>query len=258
MKSVTFTILFFNIILAQTSPTDFFEKNTPGLTGTISATSFFTPNTIGGLGHFQFRTGIVDCIYKYPTYNEWSYLPAWVGAIELGLFKGISRPPIISGILSFDLILRAGYYLKQNRVYEARPFYGGGIKVGIVKNSLVMPAVSLNVVYSQINNLVFGCQDPNLETSYKSLGLVDAGIGIGKKILGVFPYFSIGARYNIIKGEYIQRAQPAPEFKSYEDKMTTIAGLIGCEWNILFLKMNSELTFSQKNPGFALGFGHGF
>ncbi|MEO0226165.1 MAG: hypothetical protein ABIL05_04350, partial [candidate division WOR-3 bacterium] len=85
----------------------------------------------------------------------------------------------------------------------------------------------------------------------------NGSLGIGKQIYGLYPYISIGGLYNMIEGRYIQRALPAPEFVTYEEKFGSFAGFIGCEWKILFLKLNSEILFSGTKPGIAIGLGNG-
>lgn len=257
MKKIITWTGFLSLCLSQTSADRYYKKITAGLSGTLSATHLFTPNTVGGFGRLQYRLGITDLFYQFPTYGDWAYNPALTGAVEVGILRGKSAGQAFSGVLALDLILRAGLYTKQKRTASSRPFLGGGIKFGILKNSLVAPAICLRMEYMQINDLRFDYQDPSLEVRYNRLDMVDASLGLGKSIYGFFPYLAIGYRYNMINGEYIQRALPNPEFVSYKKNLGNITALLGAEWNVLFFKLNSEILFSGANPGMSIGIGHG-
>jgi hypothetical protein len=257
MQYALIILLSGTFLFAQVSPDDFFGKLTPGIAGNLSAAHFLTPNSLGGPGRFQISLGVNDVVFKYPTYDAWSYLPVPIAVAQLGVHPGLTRGQIITGVLALDLLLRGGLYPKQARIGETRPFFGGGLKVGLLRNTLVTPAVALTLAYTQINDLVIGDQDPNFEARYRRLGVVDANLSLGKHIYGIFPYLALGYKHQMIRAEYLQRAAPDPEPVPYDADIGAFAGLVGCQWRLLTLKLYTELVCSRTNPGLALGFGSG-
>ncbi len=258
MKLIIASACLFVLTIGQTPADDFYGKVTRGVSGNLSSALYVTPNPCGGLGHFQFRVGASDLVFEYPTYGEWSYLPVPTGVLAIGILRGKSKSQIVTGVLAVDVLLKAGLYPKQSRTEAARPFYSGGLKIGLLKNTLVTPAVALNLYYTQIDDLVFGYQDPNLEARYDKLRIADGNIALGKHIYGFFPYLALGYKYQMVKGRHIQRSAPSPEYVPYDANIGAFSGLVGAEWKVLGLGLNSEIIFSGTSPGIAIGIGRGW
>jgi hypothetical protein len=88
--------------------------------------------------------------------------PALSGTATMGLFSGISVAPTIGGIGSVDLLATASWLplsvLKRSefRSASADLSWGGGVRLGILRESFTMPGASLSVMYHQLGKVELG------------------------------------------------------------------------------------------------------
>ncbi len=99
--------------------------------------------------------------------------PAISGTAMLGVFPGVSLAPMLGGIGSLDLLAQATYL--PLRTFGAGGFdesspemaYGAGVRVGILRESFLLPGVSVSAMYRRLGDARFGnvCQGTARTTS---------------------------------------------------------------------------------------------
>lgn len=110
--------------------------------------------------------------------------PAIGGNVSIGVFPGISLAPMIGGFGAIDLLGSATILpvsLAGVEGLEKNPVsWGGGARVGLLRESFITPGVSVSVMYRKMGELQFGdvCEgdelpvaaDPNGRTCSSSEG----------------------------------------------------------------------------------------
>ena len=88
--------------------------------------------------------------------------PALSGTVTVGVFSGASVAPTIGGIGSVDLLGTASWLpltlLKRSefRSSSADLSWGGGVRLGILRESFTMPGASLSVMYHRLGTVQLG------------------------------------------------------------------------------------------------------
>jgi hypothetical protein len=88
--------------------------------------------------------------------------PAISGTAMLGIFPGVSLAPMLAGIGSLDLLAQATYLpfrtLGTAGFEERSPelAYGAGVRVGILRESFLLPGVAVSAMYGRLGDAGFG------------------------------------------------------------------------------------------------------
>jgi len=88
-----------------------------------------------------------------------------VGAVQgdlvIGLFDGISPGPMLSGIGSIDLLGSFSLLPKVDAagVSESITNYGAGARIGLLRQGLVTPGISVSAMYRVMDDIAFGSID---------------------------------------------------------------------------------------------------
>lgn len=97
------------------------------------------------------------------TYGDVSILaPSLSGTATVGIFPGVSLMPTIGGIGSVDLLGTASWIplrrlgTDEIRESSADVSYGGGVRVGLLRESFTMPGASLSVLYHTLGTVAYG------------------------------------------------------------------------------------------------------
>lgn len=117
------------------------------------------------------------------------------GDVALGVFNGISLAPMIGGVGAIDLLGSVAYLpvIDEVGLTEAIMNIGVGARVGLLKQGLLVPGVSVSGMYRRMGEVGFGdlnADDPaefdtNLETlslravASKGILMVDIALGAG-------------------------------------------------------------------------------
>ena len=96
--------------------------------------------------------------------------PALGGNVSVGLTQGVSLAPTIGGFGAIDLLGSATWLpfraLGVEGFDESTPDFawGGGVRVGLLRESFVTPGVSVSVMYRRLGEVGFGEVCPGTET----------------------------------------------------------------------------------------------
>lgn len=93
--------------------------------------------------------------------------PALGGAVSVGVFPGFSPLPLVGGIGAIDLLGSATWF--PFKAFDLEGFgedapdlaWGVGARVGILRESFVMPGISASLMYRRLGQVSFGDVCPN-------------------------------------------------------------------------------------------------
>lgn len=95
--------------------------------------------------------------------------PAVSGTVSVGLFPGVRLAPTLGGIGSVDLLGSAtwlpftAFDLEGFGDGSAQVAYGGGVKVGLLRESFLTPGVAVSVLYRSLGTVSYGDVCPGTE-----------------------------------------------------------------------------------------------
>jgi hypothetical protein len=117
----------------------------------------------------EIRVGSTDA----RSYGDLSIIaPSLSGTATVGIFPGMSLAPTIGGIGSIDLLGTTSWLpLRSLASDDFRPSssdisYGGGLRVGLIRESFTMPGASVSLMYHKLGTVAYGeiCSD-RIDTS---------------------------------------------------------------------------------------------
>jgi hypothetical protein len=94
--------------------------------------------------------------------------PALSGTVTVGVFPGFSAIPTVGGIGSIDLIGTANWLPFGSDGFEAgtsKLAYGGGVRVGIIRESFLTPGVSVSLIRRGVGKIEYGDVCPGTAVS---------------------------------------------------------------------------------------------
>jgi hypothetical protein len=108
------------------------------------------------------------------SYGDLSFVaPSLAATASVGLFSGLDIAPTVGGIGALDLLASASW-LPLN-VIDSGEFqpstadfsYGGGLRVGLLRESFTMPGASISVMHHRLGTVAFGevCSGPIASTT---------------------------------------------------------------------------------------------
>jgi hypothetical protein len=120
-------------------------------------------------------------------------VPAISGTVSVGVFPGVSLAPTLGGFGAIDLLGTATYVpfdLAKDGTFDeasSTTAWGVGGRVGILRESLVTPGVSVSVMYRNLGEVAFGQVCPGTEVAI--FGDTDPRRGcVGPDDLGEFHF----------------------------------------------------------------------
>jgi len=228
-------MLFFSGLRAATNDNAWLGGLMTG--GSLTSSS---ANTLGGLGHFS--AGLSGSVSTDP-YGTLSISTGSVsGVLALGILEGSSLGPAVHGLLSVDAFVRAGKLEVNGAGSDGAGFWGVGGRVGIIRNSILTPAVSVSFAHHETGEIglagrIFG-STLALPTD---LSVNSFRVDVSKNLFVFTPYGGIGTNSVTEK----RKGTTVTELKSTE---SVIYG--GMEWNILVLRLGLEV---QRTAGETIG-----
>lgn len=168
----------------------------------ISGGVLWSANTHGALPHFS--VGVGTNIVSIKAYNPVIPGDSLIAAVPtafvygaVGILPGLRPNPVVGGIGSVDLLWRFGYVPlagEYKKYAEWSPaIFAGGVKVGLFRNSILAPAISMSMTYTKASTLRFVFSDPQAD-AVASISLSTFSIhgDISKTILLFTPYGGLG------------------------------------------------------------------
>lgn len=121
----------------------------------------------------EVRTGPGDGI----EYGEVTFAtPSLSGTATVGLFRGVDLAPTVGGFGAVDLLGTAAWLplrlvgSDQVRSGSADVAWGGGVRVGLVRESFTMPGASVSLIYHRLGTVQYGQVCPDREPGQRTTG----------------------------------------------------------------------------------------
>ena len=202
-------------------------------------------NTLGGLGHFSvcLSAGLVR-----PSLIGADYTAGAVsGILSLGILEGTDFGPAVHGVGSLDVYVRAGsMYL--NAVHSTNAdLIGAGVRLGILRNSILAPAVSVSLGYQKTGDLTMrlGPASQALLNPEAEISTTAFRIEASKNLFVITPYAGVGVNRN--------KAKISVAGVKIEGSENDAVYYGGVEWNILLLRLGLEVGHTGEDTFATLG-----
>ncbi|MBN2288039.1 MAG: hypothetical protein JXQ83_01815 [Candidatus Glassbacteria bacterium] len=233
--------------------------------GSLTASS---ANTLGGLGHFSLGLSgsLSNPSFKGSPRGAKVSSGSAAAVLRAGILEGATLGPGLHGLGSLDLYLRLGNLATNGWEEDNAVFWGVGTRIGILRNSILSPAVSLSAGYHRTSELSLA------EVIYGPLpGPKDVGIStwsvrcdVSKNFFFLTPIAGVGFNHNRFKsppGAAPAGTNPAKVYfnpAGFTVSTTDLVYYAALEWNLFLLRLGLELgrtggdTFGSLNIRLAL------
>ena len=224
-------------------------------------------NTLGGWPHFS--VGVSGTL-SHPSFRVGSVSSGSLAAIlRVGVLEGVDLGPSVHGLGSMDLYLRLGTLITNGRESANVNIWGLGTRIGILRNSILSPAVSISAGYHRTGSFSLakvihgthpGPQDADISTwslrceLSKNLFLLTpvAGVGLNRNRIK-------STRTGIPTGSGPSGLNPNINYFDPQGFEVTRKDLIyyaGVEWNFFLMRVGLELgrTGGETFGGLGLRF----
>ncbi len=167
------------------------------VTARVNAAYAQAPNLLGEFDASVTEGGTVGAMPTAPL-----PLASLQGDVVIGLFNGVSFGPMIGGVGSLDLLGSVSFIPAVSPIdsiiglEEDILNFGVGARIGILKQGLVMPGVSVSAMYRTMGEVTFGnLTDPDPAAFSTDLSVISLRAGVSKGLL-MFD-LAAGAGYDI-------------------------------------------------------------
>ena len=209
-------------------------------------------NTLGGRGHFSIG---VSGTLSHPSFRVGSVSSGSLAAIlRVGVLEGVNLGPSVHGLGSMDLYLRLGTLITNGRESANVNIWGLGTRIGILRNSILSPAVSISAGYHRTGNFGLakvihgthpGPQDADVSTWSLRCEL-------SKNLFFLTPVAGVGLNRNRIKstrtviptGSGPSGLNPNINYfdpQGFEVIRKDLIYYAGVEWNFFLMRLGLEL-----------------
>ena len=187
--------------------------------------------------------------------NESLYTSLPVAQARIGLFDGLEVGPF-KGMGAVDVGVRLGYIPKISLI-ESGSLYGGDLRIGILKDGLVIPGVALSITYNTLSDLKLRDEDWKVGMDIKTTGVK---ILVGKDLPLLHPYGAIGYEMYSFKTDYkvgVGTTTIVEDEYKHDDSLFRI--LAGCDITVFpFVKLGAEYNLLGDESIYALSLRAGF
>lgn len=162
--------------------------------------------TTGGLGHFLASLGIggtrIDIEDPQRESGTVEFLLPTVGArFAVGLTSGLASEGPIGGAGSIDLLGRVGLVAARDEIEDASKLYGIGVRVALLGETPLTPAVSVALEQAWTEEIVYGEPD---EVSFRGdVAVTSLRADISKDLVLLSPYAGAGIDRTRIDASYV-------------------------------------------------------
>ncbi|MEA2063930.1 MAG: hypothetical protein U9P14_09555 [Gemmatimonadota bacterium] len=205
-------------------------------------------NTLGGWGHFS--VGVTGAL-SHPSFLKGNVSSGSVVAVlRAGLTEGMILGPGLHGVGSIDIYLRLGTLRANGRQSADTDIWGLGTRIGILRNSILTPAVSISAGYTRTGS--FGLSEvihgPYPGPRDADISTLSIRCDVSKNLFFLTPMAGIGfnrtriegaASANVPSGKY-----PYATYFSlagYEVTRTDAVYYAGVEWNFFLFRLGLEV-----------------
>jgi len=196
-------------------------------------TSLSSANTLGGWGHFSF--GVSGALSRPSMLGNTATASSISTILRIGAFKGLRLGPSVHGLGSLDLFLRLGRVNLNGLISEQSNIWGTGARIGILRNSIITPAVSVSAGYHSMGKMPFGSVwNPAIPATQEAeFSTTSFRIDVSKNLFVITPLAGIGVNRN-------RHAYWTNGIKVEQTKNESVF-YTGVEWNFLLLKLGLEV-----------------
>ncbi len=188
-------------------------------------------NTLGGLGHFSFG---IDGSYLRPDLDGDDFNAGGYSAVlRLGITEGATLGPGMHGVGSLDFYLKAGQMFLNGKKATDVAHVGGGVRLGILRNSITSPAISVTAGYHKTGGLKIFKLPTELHAPEVEVSTWALRADISKNLFVITPYAGLGINLSNIDAT-------GSGIKWDDDKTETVF-YGGLEWNLMILHLGLEI-----------------
>ena len=231
------------------------------LGGVVNDAVLQDANTLGGLPHFQITGGINLRTVTFTDPNDPNNKVEWTaGAISLegrvGLFEGKSIAIGVGGLGSCDLLLRLAFYpTAENDSIGFIPLFGVGLKLGILRESLTTPAISVTGQFTGSSK--FDLSDESGTYAEFTMKVFSVRADVSKSFMIVTPYAGGGFNINSLGADIWYDQGSSTIHDTYDVSPSAVKFYAGLHKQIFFFGANLEGGLSGESFYWALGLSAG-
>lgn len=161
--------------------------------------------TTGGLGRFLVSVGVsvtrVDI--EDPQRSSGTtdfFLPTAGISAAVGILDGVDSGGAIGGLGSVDVMGRVGLITARDEIEESEKRYMVGARLGLLRESAILPAVSVSLARSWTDEISYG--EPDDASFRGEIAVTSVRAEIAKRFLLVAPYAGAGIDRTRIEASY--------------------------------------------------------
>lgn len=188
-------------------------------------------NTLGSMGHFSI--GLDGSVVRPGISGEDYTAGGYSAVVRLGVMSGFTLGPGLHGTGSLDFFLKGGQMFLNADIPTDVGHLGGGARLGILRNSILAPAVSVTVSYHTTSNLQIITNRADILKPSADFSTWAVRADISKNLFFITPY--AGAGFNTSEIEVTTSGARTADDKTRE----IFYG--GVEWNIMILHLGAEI-----------------
>ncbi|HEY7472737.1 MAG TPA: hypothetical protein VIE68_10375 [Gemmatimonadota bacterium] len=183
------------------------EDAARGLGQTVAGGSPMTApaETTGGLGHFlaSLGFGVTRVGIEDPQRSSGSadfFLPTAGARLAVGISDGLGSSGPVAGAGSLDVLVRVGLLAARDEIEDATKTYGLGIRVGVLGETALTPAISASLLRTWTERIAFGAAD---EVSFEGeIAVTSLRADLSKRFVFASPYVGVGVDRARIDASY--------------------------------------------------------
>lgn len=235
------------------------EDASRGLGQTVAGGSALTAPaaTTGGLGHVQIgaAASVTRVEIEDPRRTEGQldfFLPVGTINAAVGLTGGG-----VAGLGAVDLLGRVGPVVAREDYRDNRLLYAVGVRVGLLREGALAPAISATIVRTWIDGLEYGDRAGDEISFAGDVRSLSARLDASKQLLLATPYVGVGLDRTAIEAEY-----RIPASRSTADREITGAfesssfhskAYVGVELALALASLTAEIGRHDSGSFAALG-----
>ena len=221
--------------------------------GSLTASS---ANTLGGWGHFS--AGVSGAV-SHPSFRGLQggghiSSGSLAAILRVGILEGITLGPSVHGLGSIDIYLRLGTLINNGRESASTDIWGFGTRIGVLRNSILSPAISLSAGYHKSGDfgLAKSIYGPYPGPQDADISIWSLRCDLSKNLFFLTPMAGVGLNRNRIKstrtgidfGDGPPDLNPNRNYFTPEGFEVTRNDLVyyaGVEWNVFLMRLGLEL-----------------
>lgn len=178
--------------------------------------------TTGGLGHLlaSLGVGVTQVEFEDPQRDSGSadfFLPTAGARLAVGITDGIASTGPVPGFGAVDVLGRVGLLTARDEIEDAAATYGLGLRVGILGETALTPAISVSLAHTWTEEIAYGEPD---DVSFRGdLAVTSLRADLSKSFVFLSPYVGVGIDRTGIDASYAIPAELSTSGDDIEGSM---------------------------------------